>query len=240
MLSNSTQTNEPSKLPESSVENQGQEHDRTGQQKVHQALLETLSTARQRQRKVEKRVREDFEEMAGILERIWKNTIETKGVSPTEGTNGTSIGPAKQLATVESQRSDFNPSLAQSAIKDKNITELQAGEDNVTSVDAHGKVLKKARRVSFHDEVGASEREREMLRCFEEKIVGLEKRLGRFAQVEKENIKVCPPLNRLWMPPISVDADEGRTKSSEGGAGNDQEYGRGAKWDYCRHCGLAD
>ena len=175
------------------------DHTAEGGYKIaHEALLETLSGIRDRRQKVGQRVRDDFEEMAKVLETIWMGTFGLKPTFTPRNMDATHT-EAKKPQGSNGMLSDrplpitYKPTSPVTADPASSITALALGTTSkgmATSFDNGGKVLKKMRRVSFDDEVGASEQEKEVLRRMEEKITGMERRLTKLVAVEKENVKV--------------------------------------------------
>jgi isopentenyl diphosphate isomerase/L-lactate dehydrogenase-like FMN-dependent dehydrogenase len=167
-----------------------------GHKIAHQALLETLNGIRERQAKVGKRVRDDFEEMAKILETIWMGTFDVRTTfqggrkeassAATPTTSGT-----REASTAEKQSASAATAAATVAVLPVVEKSSSSAENGlVTASDNNGKVLKKMRKVSFDDEVGTSEQEKDLLRRMEEKIAGMERKLTKLVLVEKENVKV--------------------------------------------------
>jgi hypothetical protein len=173
----------------------GHSTDENGHKIAHQALLETLNSIRERQAKVGKRVRDDFEEMAKVLETIWMGTFNVKttfqgGSKQASNTETLAIKGTEGASCTGSQH------FAVSAFSNVAKASNSVGTSLATALDNNGKVLKKMRRVSFDDEIGATEQEKEVLRRVEEKIAGMERKLAKLVLVEKENVKVSTMLPR--------------------------------------------
>lgn len=176
--------------------------DDAGQTIAHHALLETLGGIRERQMNIEKRVRDDFDEMALVLETIWMGIFRIQNVSQA-GNIGNNAGnqtltsavvqsnTRQPVHTAGSSRATGNPSFVISEVNRSASVALP------TATDHSGKAIKKMRRVSFDDELGTSQKEKDALRRLEEKIISMERKLVKLALVEKESIKVIIGVHDL-------------------------------------------
>lgn len=171
-----------------------------GQKIAQHALLETLNGIRERQKKIGKRVHNDFEEMASVLEMIWTGTLDMKNVSETGHLAGMdksrSIADSDdRTATSGGGRQSCGPEKpSRSALFATSEMSRKTGAALPTAVDPGGKVVKKLRRVSFDDEIGMNRQERNVLRCLEESITGMERKFVQLGVLEKENVKMKAEL----------------------------------------------